>query len=302
MSMSIIAGAALVSTALPVAWWAVSGRSTAAAVNMRRGLSVLDVRATQLSEPAGERVVRPLFERIAAQSRRVTPAGMLDSLDEALTSSGMEGRWTLEQILAVKLLLGASMGLVGLLQLAASPSPLTFVAVAILTMILWTGPDRVLRIKAELRRQTMQQELPDVMDQVTIAVEAGLGFEAALARVAAAGDGEVAGELTRTLQDIQLGVPRAEALDGMAERTKVPEIRHFVSSIRQAERYGLPIANVLRIQSSELREKRRQRAEEHAMKVPVKVLFPLIFCILPSLFVVILGPAVIRVAHSGLGG
>jgi tight adherence protein C len=136
------------------------------------------------------------------------------------------------------------------------------------------------------------------MDQLTISVEAGLGFDAALARVSTAGQGPLAEELRRLLGEIKVGVPRREALRHLLDRTEVQELRHFVLALQQAEEYGLPVARVLRVQAAELRIKRRQRAEEQAMKVPVKIVFPLVLCIFPSLFVVLLGPAVIRVMRT----
>jgi tight adherence protein C len=163
-------------------------------------------------------------------------------------------------------------------------------------------PDVLLDRMGRQRQQTIERELPDVLDQITICVEAGLGFEAAMARAASTGDGPLAGELAHTLQDISLGMPRPSALGQILDRTDVPDLRHFVLAIGQAERHGVPIAQVLRVQAAEQREKRRQRAEERALKIPVKIVVPLICCILPSLFVVLLGPAAIRITHSGFGG
>jgi len=152
----------------------------------------------------------------------------------------------------------------------------------------------VLINKAKERKKTIQQALPDTLDQITISVEAGLGFEAAMARAARTGEGPLNEELARALSEIQLGAARHDALRGLVDRTHVPELRHFVLAILQAETYGLPVAHVLRVQAKELRVKRRQRAEERALKIPVKIVFPLAICILPTLFIVILGPAAIR--------
>jgi tight adherence protein C len=129
-------------------------------------------------------------------------------------------------------------------------------------------------------------------------VEAGLGLDAAMARVAKVGDGPLASELLRTLQDMRSGMSRAEALRALAERADVPELRQFVSAVIQADSHGVPIARVLRIQSRELRTKRRQLAEEKAMKLPVKVLFPTVAFIFPALFVVLLGPAVMQIGRT----
>ena len=163
-------------------------------------------------------------------------------------------------------------------------------------------PDLWLRFKASSRQDVMRKELADTLDQITISVEAGLGFEAAMARSVRNRQGPLGDELQRTLQDIQLGVPRATALKGLVDRTDVPDLRTFVHAVVQAERYGVPIARILRVQAGELREKRKQAAEERAMKVPVKIVLPLMFCILPSLFLVVMGPAAIRVSQTSFGG
>jgi tight adherence protein C len=227
---------------------------------------------------------------------------MIDRIETRIAAAGLLGKWSVEQVLAAKLLLALAAAVLGVLRVVASPDALGILTTAILPVMGWMAPDVVVGRRAEERKNRLRRELPDVLDQITIAVEAGLGFESALARVSGNGEGVVADELARTLQDIQLGVPRSDALQGLADRTDVPELRHLVGAIRQAERYGLRIAKVLRINAGELREKRRQAAEEEAQKLPVKILFPLIFFILPALFVVILGPAVVRVAHGGLGG
>ncbi len=132
---------------------------------------------------------------------------------------------------------------------------------------------------------------------MTVGVEAGLGFDAAMAHAARNGRGLFAAELMRTLQDIQIGLSRDAALDRLLARTDVADLRHVVFAIRQSERYGLPIANILRVQSAELREKRGAKAEERAMRIPVKIVFPLVFCILPSLFIVVLGPATLTISE-----
>jgi tight adherence protein C len=153
-------------------------------------------------------------------------------------------------------------------------------------------PDAVLWGRGEERQKTIGRELPDALDQMTIAVTAGLGFEAALSRVAANGKGPLADEFSRTLSDVAAGRPRREAYDALVRRTKVVELRRFVSAMNQADAYGIAIADVLRVQADEMRVKRRQRAKEQAMKVPVKVTFPLMACFLPALLLVVVGPAV----------
>jgi tight adherence protein C len=301
MPLTVILGAGLVATAVPVAWWSVSGsRTTSAAAALQRGLSTTptDLRSATLERPARERAVAPMIDALVARARRATPAGLVEKIEQRLAAAGALGEWTVERVITAKIALAATGLLLGVLRCATSPGTLSFLFAAVLLGVGWFTPDVLLDGRADDRRKDVQRELADVMDQITIAVEAGLGFEAAVARVSAHSKGVLADELSRTLQDIQLGVPRAEALDGLAQRCDVAELRHFVTAVRQAERYGLPIANVLRIQSAELRDKRRQRAEEHAMKIPVKVLFPLMFCILPTMFIVIIGPGIIRIVGA----
>jgi tight adherence protein C len=141
------------------------------------------------------------------------------------------------------------------------------------------------------RTKGIQRALPDALDLLTISVESGLGFDAALAQVARNTDGPLADELARVLQEMQIGLGRSTALRAMSERTDVAEVRGFVTAMVQADALGIPIAQVLRVQAREIRVKRRQRAEEQAQKIAVKILIPLIFCILPCLFIAVLGPA-----------
>jgi len=151
------------------------------------------------------------------------------------------------------------------------------------------------------RREQIRRELPDAMDLLTISVEAGLAFDAALSQVARNTSGPLAEEFFRVLQEMQIGLGRVDAMRALGDRSDLPELRGFVTAMVQADAFGIPIASVLRVQAKDMRTKRRQRAEEIAQKVPVKILFPLIFCILPSLFIVILGPAAITIFHSFSG-
>jgi tight adherence protein C len=152
--------------------------------------------------------------------------------------------------------------------------------------------------RGQERQDAIGLELADTLDQMTIAVEAGLGFESAMARAGANGKGPLAEELVRTLQDIAVGQPRREAYLALAERTGVKDLARFIRAVVQADAYGVSIADVLRTQAQEMRLKRRQRAEEKAMQIPVKVIFPLILCILPTLFIVLLGPAVMDIVAA----
>jgi tight adherence protein C len=159
-------------------------------------------------------------------------------------------------------------------------------------------PDLLLYSRGLERQEAIKLQLADTLDQMTISVEAGLGFESAMARAAKNGKGALAEEISRALQDIAVGQPRRDAYLALADRTKAPDLGRFVRAVVQADAYGVSIADVLRTQAHELRLKRRQRAEEKAMQIPVKVIFPLILFILPTLFLIVMGPAVIDIVRT----
>jgi tight adherence protein C len=173
--------------------------------------------------------------------------------------------------------------------------------VVIIALIGYTMPSSQVRSMAAKRQRTIQKQLPDVMDLLTISVEAGLGFDAALAQVTKNVPGPLAEELSRLLQEVQIGVSRADAFRNLSTRTNVAELQSFTLSMIQADLFGVSIANVLRAQSRELRQKRRQRAEEIAQKIPVKLLFPMIFMVLPALFIIVLGPGAIQIYNQFFG-
>jgi tight adherence protein C len=159
-------------------------------------------------------------------------------------------------------------------------------------------PPYYLNSKIKTRSQTALRELPDVLDLLTVSLEAGLGFDGALSKVVSKKEGVLSAEFHRCLEEIRLGKTRREALRGVRERLTVDEINMLISSILQAEKLGIGMVNVLRVQSEEVRDQRKQRAEEAAMKAPVKMLFPLVLFIFPSLFIVLLGPAAIQMIET----
>jgi tight adherence protein C len=160
------------------------------------------------------------------------------------------------------------------------------------------GPDAWLSRKVDDRRKTMQKALPDVLDLLVISVEAGLGFDSALARVVSTVPGPLSEEFFRMLQETRVGVGRRDAMRHLMDRTDLDELRSFLLAMMQAEAFGVAIARVLRVQADEMRVKRRQRAQEKAFAAPVKIVFPLVFCIFPSLFIVLLGPAAIQISET----
>jgi tight adherence protein C len=183
----------------------------------------------------------------------------------------------------------------GMLVINAIPNG-AIVALAILVVVIaYFIPDLLLYSRGLERQAAIGLELPDTLDQMLIAVEAGLGFEASMSRAGENGKGPLAEELVRTLQDMRVGMSRSEAYQALAMRTSVPDLRAFIRAVVQADVYGISISGVLRSQAKEMRVKRRQRAEEKALQIPVKVLFPLMLLILPVLFIAVLGPTVITV-------
>ena len=261
-----------------------------------------DMREVVLSQPAWERLAVPAMRKGAALARKVTPTGLLDALEQRRNYAGLDARWTLERVLAIKAFLGVTGFLLGLLVFLPNPTSLTFLVGVVFAGAGFFAVDVVMNAKARERRTLIERAFPNTVDQITICVEAGLGLDAAIAHAARTGSGPLAGELERVLQDIQTGLGRQAALEAFAERSDVSDVRHFVSAVGQANRYGVPVADALRVQAVEGRERRKTRAEERAQKMTVKLLFPLMFCILPALFIVILGPAAIRIANMPLGG
>jgi tight adherence protein C len=232
--------------------------------------------------------------------RGLTPETAARRVRRMIDVAGRPAGFTMSRLLWAKIALATVAALLGALLAAGSPGPVVVVAVVAAVLGAYYLPEAVLWSRGQERRAVIARELPDVLDQMTIAVEAGLGFEAALARAASTGKGALAEELVRTVQDIAVGRPRRSAYDALAARTQVPDLKRFVGAVNQADTYGVPVADVLRVQADEARAKRRQRAEEQAAKVPVKVVFPLVVCILPALLIVVAGPAALGIL-DGLG-
>ena len=301
MGVLAFIGAASVAFSLPVVWWAVSGdRRGAGARNMLVALGVTDMRQAVLAHSSADRL-QPLVQVLARRARRFTPAGMIDRLDHRILLAGVPAMWTVERLLAAKVVLGGATLAFGLLHFLDSPGVGSVLLTLALGALGYFAPELIISSRAKERQKRIRQELPDTLDQITVAMEAGLGFDAAAARAVRSGNGPLAEELGRTLQDVRAGMSRSEALRRLLARTDVPELRHAVLAMLQADSYGVPIAQVLRVQSAELRVKRRQRAEEAAMKIPVKLVFPVVLCILPTLFIVVLGPAAMRLARHFAG-
>jgi tight adherence protein C len=273
-------------------------RSLAAVQGMRTGPRAL--RDQELERPFTDRVLDPLVARCVELGRRFTPDERVQRIRRRLDLAGNPPGWDSDRVLGLKALalltsavvalvvppvLGAGLGLSSLAVLAGATAG-------------WVAPSLWLYQKAYDRSERIRRALPDAMDLLTISVESGLAFDAALAQVARNTEGPLAQEFFRVLQEMQIGTGRVNAMRALSERTDVPELRSFVGAMIQADAFGIPVASVLRVQAREMRVKRSQRAEEAAQKVPIKILFPLIFCILPCLFIVVLGPGVVLIMNS----
>jgi tight adherence protein C len=259
-------------------------------------------RQVVLEQTSTDRIVQPVVNWLAKKARRFAPGQFLVGIEKRRDLAGANATWTIERLLAAKMLLGGLALLPSLALVAGNPSPAMFLVAGVFVVGGFMAPDLLLGARGRRRQSEIERSFPHVLDQLTICVEAGLGLDAALDRAARSSSGALAEELARVLQDVRLGASRQAALEAFVARTDVPEIRHFVVALRQGDRYGVPVAKALRVQATDAREARRARAEERAQKMSVKLLFPLMFCILPALFVVILGPAAIRIAHLGLTG
>jgi tight adherence protein C len=296
--LPVLGGAVLVVASLPILAWAFSGTPRQARAPLPVSIAVegpVDERQVLLKQGPLDRVVVPAVRAIGRVVRRISPAGWIEGLERRVRLVGASSGWTIERALLAKLVLGLG-GLYTGTQLGSGGATTTAIALTVgLGVVGYVLPDVVLRNLGRQRQTQIARELPDTLDQLTISVEAGLGFDAALMRVSTTGTGPLAEELRRMLSELKVGVGRTEAFRHLIDRTDVPELRHFALALKQAEEFGLPTARVLRIQAAELRTKRRQRAEEAAMKIPVKIVFPLVLCIFPALFVILLGPAVIRI-------
>lgn len=238
---------------------------------------------------------------LEAIGRRLTPPAYVAFLDRLLSLAGRPASMPLGKVLGSKLAIGLAGVAMGGWLAGVGTSPLMKLAGLFVLFLGYFIPDLLLYSKGLERQKAMQLELANTLDQMLISVEAGLGFEGAMARAGENGKGPLAEELVRTLQDMQVGRSRRESYIALAERTSIPELRSFVQAVVQADTYGIAISRVLRVQAKVMRVKRRQRAEEKAMKLPVMILFPLLFFIFPVLFIAILGPAVINtvVTFSG---
>jgi tight adherence protein C len=260
-----------------------------------------DLRTQELSQPFSERALMPFVAGLGNLGRRITPLDTRKRIAKKLVLAGSPAGWDAERIAAMKVI----GGLAGL-GLSIYGGPRTFHLdggyllgfITFLTIAGYLAPDIALTRRVDERQGAIRKALPDTMDLLTISVEAGLGFDAALSQVAQNVPGPLSEELSRMLQEVQLGVSRADAFRHLGQRSNVDEMNAFVLAMIQADIFGVSISKVLRAQAKELRTKRRQYAERIAMQIPVKILFPMIFCVMPALFTVVVGPGAIRIFQN----
>ncbi|MFT3872198.1 MAG: type II secretion system F family protein [Nocardioides sp.] len=253
-----------------------------------------------LDAPFSERVLDPLLKRFLGIGRRLSGADTGNRIHRRLELAGNPAGWTVDRVVSAKVLCAIGGFIVGgaFAALLSPGSTARLVIVVGGIVIGFFAPNFYLYQKSYDRQNEIQKGLADAIDLLTISVESGLGFDAALQQVARNTTGPLAEEFARVLREMQIGQGRTEALRALADRTNLADLRSFVSALTQADSFGIPIGQVLRVQSSEMRVKRRQHAEAKAQQVPVKITIPLIFCILPCLFIAVMGPAAISIMHT----
>jgi tight adherence protein C len=297
--------AVLAAAAVLLITFGVAARPTEDAVQARLSQLVVQPKTyeeMELQQPFFERVMRPMVQRLARAGRR-QEGGMIQRIDAKLERAGYPGGLRGADWVGVKLLSaigGAVLFLLIGLFLTGGQFVVAIFFAFIGVAIGYIAPEFWLSRKGRARSFQMVLQLPDALDLLTISVEAGLGFDAALAKCVEKMEGPLVDEFRQALAEVRMGRTRREALRDVANRADAQPISNFIGAIVQAEQLGVPIAKVLQIQSNQLRIERRQRAEEAAAKAPVKMLFPMVGCIFPTIFIVILGPAVVTIMGGGV--
>jgi tight adherence protein C len=282
MDLSLVLGSSAVVAAVGMLWWGVTARPSAARAHLLAGLSEPETARSPLES---------MMRRVGQATRARLPNALVDGLEVNLVQAGHPGGLDLPRILGIKITMAtvsALLFLVGGKVLLA----------AIAAVVLFFLPDYWVVSVRDKRRADIQSAAADVIDQLTICVEAGLGFESALARVASTTSGPLTDELRHTMSDIGAGVPRLQALRALSDRTQIAEIRQLVTALLQAQKHGVSMAETLRIQSAEMRTKRTQRTEERAAKLTVKMIFPIIVCYMPVFLIITLVPALISIFRA----
>lgn len=271
-----------------------------ASLRQLEGYEIENVRDQELLTPLHERALVPVLRGLTGVGRRFTPVGYVDTVRQKFTYAGRGTPESVDRFLAVRVITVAAIPLwfIFMYGMSGFTGMMLHAVFGLGAAALFLGPDAVLNRKVEERQYGLRVKLPDLLDLLVISVEAGLGFEQALDRTIGAVPGPLSEEFGRMLGEVRAGSSRADALRALEKRNSVPEVRSFVLAILQADTFGVSIGRVLRSQADEMRVKRRQLAQERAQKAPVKMLVPMVFCIFPALFVVVLGPAAINITTA----
>jgi tight adherence protein C len=254
----------------------------------------LTVEEIELQRPFSERVLRPMIEKVGSVMSRSTPQKSRQDMLNRLELAGRPGNLTPEDFVAVRLVaaaFGAAVGL-GLGLLLGNPLYLV-ISLVLLAVLGYFGPSLWLKQKVDNRRNEIQKGLPEALDLLVICVDAGLGFDASLARVTDKFKNALSDLLSKALREVSLGRPRLEALDEMGRNSGVEDLHNFMQAVIQSEQFGTGIGKILRIQADEMRRKRRQRAQERGAQATLKMMLPMVGCIFPTLWIILLGPAVL---------
>jgi tight adherence protein C len=264
------------------------------------GSAPVPIRQQELSAPLYQRAVKPVLTGLGRILAKNIPAAREATLAKKLNEAGNPGNLSPRELMVIKYIFAAGSGLAlwFMCESAGSGIVQCVMQAAVGFVFGWQIPDVVLNSKIRHRKDEVERSLPDVLDLLTVSVEAGLGFDGAMMKVVEKSEGVLAEGFLEVLQESKMGKPRREALRDMAERLAVDDLSNFVGSVIMADQLGISIGNVLRLQSKDIREKRRQRVEEMAMKAPVKMLIPMVMFIFPAIFIVLLGPAIIQIMHT----
>jgi tight adherence protein C len=258
------------------------------------GEKPLTVEEIELQRPFSERVLRPAIEKLGSMLSRSTPQRARQDLLNRLELAGRPGNLTPEDFMAVRLVAAAVFAALGLLVgLLLGNTVYLIIALCLGAILGYYAPVLWLKQKVDGRRAEIQKGLPDALDLLVICVDAGLGFDAALARVTDKYRNALSDLLTKALREVSLGRPRLEALDEMGRSSGVEDLHNFIQAVIQSEQFGTGIGKILRIQADEMRRKRRQRAQERGAQATLKMMLPMVGCIFPTLWIVLLGPAVL---------
>jgi tight adherence protein C len=258
------------------------------------GVKALTVEEIELQRPFSERVLRPAIEKLGSMLSRSTPQKQRQDMLNKLELAGRPGNLTPEDFMAVRLVAAAILGALGLLLGILFGNVVYLIISLCLGVILgFYAPVLWLKQKVDTRRAEIQKGLPDALDLLVICVDAGLGFDAALARVTDKYRNALSELLTKALREVSLGRPRLEALDEMGRSSGVEDLHNFIQAVIQSEQFGTGIGKILRIQADEMRRRRRQRAQERGAQATLKMMLPMVGCIFPTLWIVLLGPAVL---------